>query len=634
MRNIDELLRSYQAGRRPPLDELVGPELLAILLSGIRGVTGTPLGILLPSAGDSDEDTGAWICPAWIRAPHPRTLYCLKLRRWVCSDNACVFDERCRQCEAEHAPVAAGQRRPLVCLCHAGLVLFLFPVVLDDQAMAILVTGLGQPAVGNTWSQEFIESYATPEKIFGIEDAFAESRRRNEVIMAEMDSLGGEPIPGLVSLAEEVPKIHPDDVPSILKDMEKASTHLVSLARRAVAYDLDAIRAYFALRLERLLPILDHNLFWAEFSRSLFELAHFCGFDYALLYMLRRTSDDRMYCYCFTALPRDVGTDHVPLTISKALLARHELAHCVGIVLKPAEAKEVLFRDKQLFDSPCYVVPMVANGPLGIAVMGCSGRKRLSITSATTGLLQSLSEDMSIILEGRRQMLANDIYVADIVHEIRSPLAAVLATTENIVAGRAGDVAYRASRIQTRLRRLQIAVERFMFLETLLSGSGSLKVASVSIYDVAMECAREYSHFAKEAQKGIAVGTGLAALPMLRTDREAFKHALANLLDNALKYADPGTDVVIEGRVAGAYMKVDVSDVGIPVPTDAIGMLGQRNFRTREAIKRVPTGTGIGMTVVKRFLKLAEGYLEVHSAPMSDRRPTRHHVVFSMYLPR
>ena len=187
----------------------------------------------------------------------------------------------------------------------------------------------------------------------------------------------------------------------------------------------------------------------------------------------------------------------------------------------------------------------------------------------------------------------------------------------------------------TRLRRLQIAVERFMFLETLLSDRESLKSTLVRVYDIAMECAREYSDFAEESRKHVSVySDALSALPRLRTDRDAFKHALANLVENALKYGDPETEVVIEGRLVGPYVKVDVRDVGIPVPRDAFPLLGQRHFRTREAIQRVPTGTGIGLTVVTRFLKLVEGRLEVRSEPISPRNPTRHNVIFSMYVPK
>lgn len=626
---IDRLLTKYRAGRRPPLDELIDEGLLKVFQRGLAEEKMTPIGILLPAQNRPEGVPTRWYEGRWLDLGESWERYCSRLREWKTKEGARVFETRCKESDTSRGAIAAEKKKPIIHLCHAGLVDYVIPVVVDGQSVALLLSGQQCPVEGKVWSRNFINEFATQETVAGSEDAWGESVKRQRRIMEEMCELAGQPTPELVALAEKACIISPDQVPGILQDMENASRQLAALAQRTVRYELDTIRAYFTSQVAKLLAVSDED-FWSGFSKVLAEYAQFYGMDYGFFCMLKRENDE--YMYAVTGVEENFPDWKPPLIATRTFFPDHGVDNCKPVVYKPHEAKRLLFKSARLFSSPCYVIPMVVNGPLGIMVMGCRQRgKSPSVGPATMELLQKQCEEMSIILENRRQMQARDMYVTDIAHEIRSPLAAVLATAENLVAGGLDQVEHRSSRILKRLRGLQMAVERFMMLDKLLSNPQSLNPRFVCIYDAAKECETVYADLARERGVRITLDRTLSTLPKVRADSEAVKHALGNLVHNAIKYGDPDTDVVVEGRRAGNQTKIDVRNIGIPIPDQAIGLLGQRHFRTVEAIKREPSGTGIGLTMVARFLKVVGGTLEIKS----ERLPSgRYHTIFSMYLPK
>jgi len=556
------------------------------------------------------------------------------LRQWRGNNGEQVFDLACDREERRRAREAETLGRPIIYLTYAGMADCAVPIHLERRTIAMVWTGQLCPAPGQLWSRAFVQDVATEENIRGSVNAHGESIARNRHLMARMreEQPGCDP-PDLALLAERARQIHPDEVPTLLRTLREASEQLGLLAERTVGYERNMIKAHFTSKVAELLPTPDVE-FWSGFSHFLHEFASFLGMDYGFLYMLQREAGTRMRR--FAGAP-PVVSDLLPDSIAvPTRFFKIDPGKSGPVLLTPTEAEEHLFPSASLFRCPCYVMPLRAAGPLGIVVFGWTAAEGRQAELRGSGLafLRDQCLELGLLIENRRQLQSRDIYVTDIAHEIRSPVAAVLASAENLAAGRISDpefVLRTSSRLLSRLRGLQMAIERFMLLEHLLDGRKPLVPRAVPIYDVAVECAREYADMARERDMEIVVDRSLAQLPHARTDRDVFKHALANLVSNALKYGDPGTYVAIEGRLSGHEIKVDVRDVGIPIRKDSIPFLGQRHFRTIEACRRAPSGTGIGLTLVDRFLEMVNGRREVRSEALPNGR---YHVIFSMYLPR
>ena len=630
--DIDSLLTFYKGGRRPPLDELVNGELLKIFQRGVVKERVSSFGLLLPAGSRPDGGKERWLEGEFINADVRWQPHCAELRHW--QDPVCrpAFDERCNACDREHAYEAEKRREPIIYLCHGGMVDYALPIVVDGQTVAVLFAGQQRPAEGNIWSDDVVAGCATASTVAGQTDARAESERRNRTIMEQMMALTTDrEVADLVGLAMASPEVTPEEVPGILQTMQEASAQLSQLAERTIGYQLNVIKAYFTSQAARLLPVTDAT-FWSGISKVLSGFAEFCESDYVFLSMLKRPTDDFMTVA--TSVPGSIPAVRM-LRIRKAhFFPLKDRQPCEPTLLKPAEAKRQLFDNAYLFDSPCYVLALEVHGPLGVVVIGNCKRKGFRrLGSMELQFIQEQFGEISIILESRRQLQARDELLTDLSHEVKSPLAAVLAVAENLAASRIEyvNVQSTASRMLARLRRLQMSVDRFRMLEKLLSNPDSLARGKVSVYEVAKECEREYGELARERDMNLQVARELANLPSLLTDREAFKHALGNLIDNAIKYGNGGTDVLIEGRVAGTETKIDVRDIGIPLEAEDRKFLGLRGFRTNAARKRDPSGTGIGFTIIDRFLKLMGGRFEVQSLPYGS---SSFHVVISLFLPR
>lgn len=96
-------------------------------------------------------------------------------------------------------------------------------------------------------------------------------------------------------------------------------------------------------------------------------------------------------------------------------------------------------------------------------------------------------------------------------------------------------------------------------------------------------------------------------------DAEKMALAIQNLLDNALKYTNPGGKIVMEVSVEGDYLKMSVTDNGVGVPKDQIPRLFSKFFRAENVIHMQTSGSGLGLFIVKNVIARHGGEIKVES---------------------
>ena len=92
----------------------------------------------------------------------------------------------------------------------------------------------------------------------------------------------------------------------------------------------------------------------------------------------------------------------------------------------------------------------------------------------------------------------------------------------------------------------------------------------------------------------------------LKAEKNLIAQALSNLLENAVKYADPESKIFVRGE-KGAGFGVSVTSVGLPITEEDKKRIFQRGERGATAQKRVPAGTGIGLYLASRVMRLHDG---------------------------
>jgi signal transduction histidine kinase len=112
-----------------------------------------------------------------------------------------------------------------------------------------------------------------------------------------------------------------------------------------------------------------------------------------------------------------------------------------------------------------------------------------------------------------------------------------------------------------------------------------------------------------------------AGLPLVLADEIALKHALQNLVDNAVKYGTEGSNWIGISAAAvtdetGAAVEIRVADRGPGIPLDEQPHIFDPFFRGRRAVQDQVHGTGLGLNLVKKIVEAHGGTIRVHSEPM------------------
>ena len=203
-------------------------------------------------------------------------------------------------------------------------------------------------------------------------------------------------------------------------------------------------------------------------------------------------------------------------------------------------------------------------------------------------------------------------FVRVLVHELKSPLAAAKMLADAMALGQeAGPVRSFADRIAERMSRMKDLIKDILELAQVSSGEA---LGEIAVFDVAQETAGVCQGYAGPAQqKGLelAVDVGADAV-RVRMDRQGFYLVVSNLVSNAVKYTQAGTVRVTVRQAAGRAV-LTVADNGIGIPAKDMSSLFREFFRASNARRQNISGSGVGLTAVKRIVERFEGQITLDS---------------------
>jgi two-component system phosphate regulon sensor histidine kinase PhoR len=204
-------------------------------------------------------------------------------------------------------------------------------------------------------------------------------------------------------------------------------------------------------------------------------------------------------------------------------------------------------------------------------------------------------------------------FVANVSHELKTPLTSVRGYAETLLEGGLVDVEHREEFvriIRDQATRLQDLVEDLLALAELERPDVRLKLETIDLREVAR---RQAAHFERRAAvAGLGLGVEEGAPVAVRADRERMVQVFANLLDNALKYTERGRIDVAFGREADEVW-CQVRDTGSGIPEADLPRIFERFYRVDKARSRDKGGTGLGLSIVKHILALHGGAISVRS---------------------
>ena len=235
------------------------------------------------------------------------------------------------------------------------------------------------------------------------------------------------------------------------------------------------------------------------------------------------------------------------------------------------------------------------------------------------------------VTELRRLERMRQDFVANVSHELKTPLASIKAYTETLLDWALHDEAVNVrflNRIEEQADRLNQLILDLLSLARLESGHEVFHHGPLAVSAVVESCIE--THRGRTEAKGLTLSLDLGPVEestLVVADEEAVHQILDNLIDNAIKYTPEGGWVRVDCGISDEAVSLDVADSGIGIPRDDLPRVFERFYRVDKARSREMGGTGLGLSIVKHLIQSIGGEIGVDSRIGEGTR-------FTVKLPR
>ncbi len=216
----------------------------------------------------------------------------------------------------------------------------------------------------------------------------------------------------------------------------------------------------------------------------------------------------------------------------------------------------------------------------------------------------------------RNERIRRD-YMADISHELRTPLAVLRGEIEAMEDGIHPLTPDSLGVLKGEVNALTQLVNDLH--ELALADVGALRYRKVPL-DLAELVAREAAQFATRcAERGLAlqVDTGVPTSSWrIQADPDRLRQLLHNLLDNAVRYTDPGGALHIRVAAEGGLAVIDIADSAPGVPAEQLPRLFERFYRVESSRGRAGGGSGLGLAICRSIVQAHGGDIGARPSPL------------------
>jgi len=219
------------------------------------------------------------------------------------------------------------------------------------------------------------------------------------------------------------------------------------------------------------------------------------------------------------------------------------------------------------------------------------------------------------ITELRRLERIRRDFVANVSHELKTPLTSIQGFVETLLSGALQDEQNSLQflrRIDANVKRLTSLVTDLLSLARIESGQLAVERTAVDWRDV-LEGVLRLREPALAA-KGLALQVEGRNRPLrVKGDREAMTQVLDNLIDNAIQYTNAPGRITMRLTTKNGRGVLAVEDTGIGIPASDLDRIFERFYRVDKARSRAAGGTGLGLSIVKNLVLRMEGEVSVSS---------------------
>jgi two-component system, OmpR family, sensor histidine kinase SenX3 len=326
---------------------------------------------------------------------------------------------------------------------------------------------------------------------------------------------------------------------------------------------------------------------------------------------------------------RERPVPNKPAEADRELLAEAVAAFEDGVVVADAHGREVLrntaaerFRrarhsDALVEDAIRELLRPALNGKRGERELQLFGPPREVVQVRAAPLRRGAALIGAVafvrdVSELRRVESVRRDFVANVSHELKTPIGALALLAETMAAGDDSSVnSQLADRVQNEANRLARIVDDLLDLSLIEAQEAPVR-EPVPVHVVLHESAERVRGAAE------AIGIPLSVAPVATDlvvigDQSQLVSAVTNLLDNAVKYSEPGEPVEVDAAVVDRSVCISVRDHGVGIPARDLERIFERFYRVDRARSRETGGTGLGLSIVRHVAQVHGGDVTVES---------------------
>ena len=271
-----------------------------------------------------------------------------------------------------------------------------------------------------------------------------------------------------------------------------------------------------------------------------------------------------------------------------------EIVHCV----RESSFTGVAVREVELGDNSYWTYAAQMN------------RDEADQNGGNTGVILAVRD----ISEHRSLERAKTNFVSDVSHELRTPLTTIQSAVDLVerARDRMEPMEHRALELANQeLKRIRGMVEELLVLAQVDSWQYSLAVSPTDLSSVIRNSVESMQ--SKAERFGIEVNFDEAHEHQCVCDSQKLYQVFLNLIDNAVKYSDPGGRVDVSVEEDESSLAVRISDTGFGIPEEDLGQLFDRFYRVNKDRSRSTGGSGLGLSISREIVALHGGEIEVES---------------------
>ena len=212
------------------------------------------------------------------------------------------------------------------------------------------------------------------------------------------------------------------------------------------------------------------------------------------------------------------------------------------------------------------------------------------------------------VTELRRLATVRQEFVANLVHELKTPITSLRLAAESLLGDPAPDDRHRfAERLIREADLMSKIIDNLRQLGDIEAGAMSLNVSEFNLHELIADTA---------ARLGIDHPLHESVDPALelRTDRAKLAQVLGNLLDNAAKFSPPGSAVDVTAELADGELLVSVRDRGLGISPEHWGRVFERFYKVDRARPREAGGFVLGLAITKHLVQVLGGRIWTEAA--------------------